>query len=189
MNRKKILIVDDEPIIRMDLREMMEEYGFDVVAEAKNGEEAVEMAFRHRPDLILLDVKMPVMNGIKAAGIIRKFSDASIVLLTAYNDRKLVEEACAVHVTAYLVKPVTDANLFPAIEVALSQREQIRGLKEEIHNMSRKLEERKAVERAKGKIMSEYAFSEQEAYRWLQLESMRRRIPMAELAKRVLSGG
>ena len=188
MNRRKVLIVDDETIIRMDLREMLQEYGFGEIWEAKNGEEAVELAHKHRPDLILMDVKMPQLDGIKAAGIIRKFSDASIVLLTAYSDRNLVEEACGANVTAYLVKPVSEDSLFPAIEVALSQREQFRRLKEEIGGLSRKFEARKTVERAKGKIMQQYAFSEEEAHRWLQQESMRRRIPMVELADRVLAG-
>ncbi len=186
MDSRKILIVDDEPIIRMDLREILESEGYNVVAEAKNGEEAVELAHRHKPDLIIMDVKMPVMNGIKATEIIRKFTDASVLLLTAYSQKELVKDASAAGVTAYLVKPVSEEDLLPAVEIALSQRERVNSLRHDIQALEQKFEERKIVERAKGKIMSHFSFNEEQAYQWMRKESMTKRIPLAKLAEQLL---
>lgn len=149
MTQPKIMVVDDEPIIRMDLREMLENEGYLVVAEAKNGEEAVELAHRHKPDLIIMDVKMPVLNGIKASGIIRSFSDSSILLLTAYSQKELVQDARKAGVSAYLVKPVSEDDLIPAVEIALSQKEKVVALKKDIHTLKQKIEDRKT--RGKGK--------------------------------------
>lgn len=186
MHDHKILIVDDEPIIRMDLREMLEAEGYRVVAEAKNGEEAVELAYRHKPDLIIMDVKMPVMNGIKASDIIRKATDASVLLLTAYSQKELVQDAKNAGVTAYLVKPITEEDLIPAVEIALSQRERVNSLKKDIHDLKVKFEERKIVERAKGKVMSQFACNEEEAYQWMRNQSMTKRIPLPKLAEQLL---
>lgn len=187
MNGHNILIVDDEPIIRMDLREMLEAEGYHVVAEAKNGEEAVELAHRHKPNLIIMDVKMPGMNGIKATDIIRKSCDASILLLTAYSQKELVQEARDVGVTAYLVKPVSEEDLIPAVEIAISQRERFISLRKEMQDLQHKFEERKIVERAKGKVMSRYSFSEEEAYSWMRKQSMSQRIPLPKLAAQLLN--
>ncbi|QRG67501.1 response regulator [Brevibacillus choshinensis] len=188
MTQPKIMVVDDEPIIRMDLREMLENEGYLVVAEAKNGEEAVEQAHRHKPDLIIMDVKMPVLNGIKASGIIRSFSDSSILLLTAYSQKELVQDARKAGVTAYLVKPVSEDDLIPAVEIALSQKEKVVALKKDIHTLKQKIEDRKAVEKAKGKLMSSLSLEEEAAYKWLQQVSMQRRMPLAKLAEEILSG-
>ncbi|MDF2682912.1 MAG: response regulator [Brevibacillus sp.] len=188
MTQPKIMVVDDEPIIRMDLREMLENEGYLVVAEAKNGEEAVSLAHRHKPDLIIMDVKMPVLNGIKASGIIRSFSDSSILLLTAYSQKELVQDARKAGVTAYLVKPVSEDDLIPAVEIALSQKEKVVALKKDIHTLKQKIEDRKAVEKAKGKLMSSLSLEEDAAYKWLQQVSMQRRMPLAKLAEEILSG-
>jgi AmiR/NasT family two-component response regulator len=188
MTQPKIMVVDDEPIIRMDLREMLENEGYLVVAEAKNGEEAVALAHRHKPDLVIMDVKMPVLNGIKASNIIRSFSDSSILLLTAYSQKELVQDARKAGVTAYLVKPVSEDDLIPAVEIALSQKEKVVSLKKDIHDLKQKIEDRKAVEKAKGKLMSSLSLEEDAAYKWLQQVSMQRRMPLAKLAEQILSG-
>ncbi|MFS0557166.1 ANTAR domain-containing response regulator [Brevibacillus sp. 179-C9.3 HS] len=188
MTQPKIMVVDDEPIIRMDLREMLENEGYLVVAEAKNGEEAVELAHRHKPDLIIMDVKMPVLNGIKASSIIRSFSDSSILLLTAYSQKELVQDARKAGVTAYLVKPVSEDDLIPAVEIALSQKEKVVSLKKDINDLKQKIEDRKAVEKAKGKLMSALSLEEDAAYKWMQQVSMQRRMPLVKLAEEILSG-
>ncbi|ASJ56298.1 response regulator [Brevibacillus formosus] len=188
MTQPKIMVVDDEPIIRMDLREMLENEGYLVVAEAKNGEEAVSLAHRHKPDLIIMDVKMPVLNGIKASGIIRSFSDSSILLLTAYSQKELVQDARKAGVTAYLVKPVSEDDLIPAVEIALSQKEKVVSLKKDINDLKQKIEDRKAVEKAKGKLMSALSLEEDAAYKWMQQVSMQRRMPLVKLAEEILSG-
>ncbi|MGM0710516.1 ANTAR domain-containing response regulator [Brevibacillus parabrevis] len=187
MTQPKIMVVDDEPIIRMDLREMLENEGYQVVAEAKNGEEAVELAHRHKPDLIIMDVKMPGLNGIKASGIIRTFSDCSILLLTAYSQKELVLDARKAGVTAYLVKPVSEDDLIPAVEIALSQKEKVVSLKKDISDLKQKIEDRKAVEKAKGKLMSALSLEEEAAYKWMQQVSMQRRMPLVKLAEEILS--
>ncbi|WP_441299876.1 ANTAR domain-containing response regulator [Brevibacillus reuszeri] len=188
MTQPKIMVVDDEPIIRMDLREMLENEGYQVIAEAKNGEEAVSLAHRHKPDLIIMDVKMPVLNGIKASSIIRSFSDSSILLLTAYSQKELVQDARKAGVTAYLVKPVSEDDLIPAVEIALSQKEKVVSLKKDISDLKQKIEDRKSVEKAKGKLMSALSLEEDAAYKWLQQVSMQRRMPLVKLAEEILSG-
>ncbi|MGG4493157.1 response regulator [Brevibacillus reuszeri] len=188
MTQPKIMVVDDEPIIRMDLREMLENEGYQVIAEAKNGEEAVSLAHRHKPDLIIMDVKMPVLNGIKASSIIRSFSDSSILLLTAYSQKELVQDARKAGVTAYLVKPVSEDDLIPAVEIALSQKERVVSLKKDISDLKQKIEDRKSVEKAKGKLMTALSMEEDAAYKWLQQVSMQRRMPLVKLAEEILSG-
>jgi len=188
MTQPKIMVVDDEPIIRMDLREMLENEGYQVIAEAKNGEEAVSLAHRHKPDLIIMDVKMPVLNGIKASSIIRSFSDSSILLLTAYSQKELVQDARKAGVTAYLVKPVSEDDLIPAVEIALSQKEKVVSLKKDISDLKQKIEDRKSVEKAKGKLMSALSLEEDAAYKWMQQVSMQRRMPLVKLAEEILSG-
>lgn len=187
MTQPRIMVVDDEPVIRMDLREMLENEGYLVVAEAKNGEEAVSLAHRHKPDLIIMDVKMPVLNGVKASQIIRSFSDSSILLLTAYSQRELIKDARKAGVTAYLVKPISEEDLFPAVEIALSQKEKEASLKRDIVELKQKIEDRKAVEKAKGKLMGQLSLEEGAAYRWMQQVSMQRRVPLAKLAQEILA--
>ncbi|CAM3303697.1 MULTISPECIES: response regulator [Brevibacillus] len=188
MTQPKIIVVDDEPIIRMDLREMLENEGYLVVAEAKNGEEAVSLAHRHKPDLIIMDVKMPILNGVKASQIIRSFSDSSILLLTAYSQKELIQDARKAGVTAYLVKPISEEDLIPAVEIALSQKEKEVALKRDIDELKQKIEDRKAVEKAKGKLMGSLSLEEGAAYRWMQQVSMQRRVPLVKLAQEILAG-
>jgi AmiR/NasT family two-component response regulator len=186
VNSYRIMVADDEPITRMDIREILEEQGYHVVAEGKNGEEAVELAHRLNLDLIIMDVKMPVLDGLKAAEIIRKFSDTAILLLTAYSDKEIVSKAKNAGVVAYLVKPVSERDLIPAVEIALSQRTRLLSLQNDINTLKRKIEERKRVEKAKGLIMQQYSCSEAEAYEWMRNRSMQLRKPMGQLAEELL---
>ncbi|QMV43580.1 ANTAR domain-containing response regulator [Cohnella cholangitidis] len=187
--RPSIVLVDDDPIIRMDIREMLEDQGYSVVGEAKNGEEAIELTIRLKPDLVIMDVKMPVMNGVKAARIIRKLDDAAaVLLLTAYSQKDYVRDACKAGVTAYLVKPVAEENLIPAVEIALSQKERLDSLRDELNQMKQSVEHRKAVEKAKGIVMQAYALNEEEAYRKMRGASMESRISLNKLAEHILEG-
>jgi response regulator NasT len=184
-----IVIVDDDPIIRMDIREMLEEEGYVVAGEAKNGEEAIEIVARLKPDLVIMDVKMPVMNGIKAAQIIRRLHNASVLLLTAYSQRELVQDARAAGVAAYLVKPVSEEDLIPAVAIALSQKEQMESLKKDLQRLKQSIEERKQVEKAKGAVMKAFELGEEEAYQRMRGASMSARMPLSKLAERILSDG
>jgi response regulator NasT len=182
----KIMIVDDDPITRMDLREMLKEEGYEVVKECKNGEEAVQQSAKLKPDLIIMDVKMPILNGIKAAKIIRKKLNTAILLLTAYSQRELIEDAKEAGVTAYLVKPVTEVDLIPAIEIALSQKQQFECLARDLQSLKQKLEERRLIEKAKGKIMKSLPLSEEQAYQWMREYSMKNRIALVSVAELIL---
>lgn len=186
-----IVIVDDDPIIRMDIREMLEEAGYTVSGEAKNGEEAIERVSRLAPDLVVMDVKMPVMNGIKASRIIRRIRDldTAILLLTAYSQREIVQDARDAGVTAFLVKPITEADLIPAVEIALSQRDKIKSMKQDLETLKQSAEQRKTIERAKGRLMKAYSLDEEEAYRRMRAASMAERIPLVKLAEQMLADG
>jgi two-component system, response regulator PdtaR len=187
--KNSIVVVDDDPIIRMDIREMLEEAGYQVAGEAKNGQEAIELVANVKPDLVIMDVKMPVLNGIKASCIIRKMQDTSILLLTAYSQKELVQDARDAGVAAYLVKPVSEENLIPAVEIALSQKEKIESLKKDLEQLKQSMDERKRVERAKGAVMKAFALDEEEAYRQMRGASMAARIPLSKLAERILANG
>ncbi|MCM3768530.1 response regulator [Neobacillus niacini] len=182
----RIMIVDDDPITRMDIREMLGEEGYQVIKECKNGEEAVKHSLALEPDLIIMDVKMPILNGIKAAKIIRQKSNAAILLLTAYSQRELIEDAKESGVTAYLVKPVTEADLIPAIEIALSQKKQFECLSRDLQTLKQKLTERRLVEKAKGKLMNALMLSEEAAYRKMREYSMKNRISLGLVAELIL---
>lgn len=186
-----IVVVDDDPIIRMDIREMLSEEGYVVAGEAKNGEEAIELVARVKPDLVIMDVKMPVMNGIKASQIIRRLRDrdTAILLLTSYSQKEWVQGAREAGVSAYLVKPVSEENLIPAVEIALSQKEQMASLKKDLEELKQSIEDRKVTEKAKGVLMKTTGMDEEQAYRQLRAASMAERIPMAQLARRVLEDG
>jgi two-component system, response regulator PdtaR len=184
-----IVVVDDDPIIRMDIREMLEEEGYEVSGEARNGEEAIELVARLKPDLVIMDVKMPVMNGIKAAQIIRKLHDSSILLLTAYSQRELVHDAREAGVAAYLVKPVSEEDLIPAVEIALSQKQKIESLKKDLEQLKQSMEERKQIEKAKGAVMKALSMDEEQAYKQMRGASMAARIPLSKLAERILTDG
>jgi two-component system, response regulator PdtaR len=186
MEKMKVLIADDDPIIRLDLKQMLESMDYEVVAEAGDGRQAVELARETRPDVCILDVKMPVMDGIEAVGLIAGEDIAPAILLTAYSDRELVGRAKEAGVFAYLVKPFKPSDLPPAIEVARSRYEQNRQLSTEVSSLEEKLEARKLVDRAKGILMEEHNLSEIEAYRRIQVQSMNLRKTMREVAEAII---
>ena len=182
----RILIVDDEPVIRMGLKTMLEEHGYQVVGEAADGEQAVTLAAKTSPDLIFMDIKMPGLDGIAAASTIMTRSPKPIILLTAWSERDLVQRAQEAGVLAYLVKPVREAELIPAIEVAMARFQELRALQNEVGTLKETLETRKFVERAKGILMKREGVDEQEAFLRIQRQSRNTRTPMREIAKAIL---
>ncbi|KWW99870.1 hypothetical protein TH66_07430 [Carbonactinospora thermoautotrophica] len=186
---RRVVIAEDEALIRLDLKEMLEEEGYEVVAEAGDGETAVKLAEEHRPDLVILDVKMPVLDGISAAERIAATRIAPVVILTAFSQRELVERARDAGAMAYLVKPFTKADLVPAIEMAMSRYQELTQLEREVTDLQQRLETRKLVDRAKGILMTEYGMTEPQAFRWIQKTSMDRRLTMREVAQAVIDGG
>jgi response regulator NasT len=186
--QRRVLVAEDEALIRLDLKEMLEEEGYDVVGEASDGEQAVKLAEELKPDLVILDVKMPILDGISAAEQIADARIAPVVILTAFSQRELVERARDAGAMAYLVKPFTKADLLPAIEIAVSRYAEIHALESEVDDLTDRLEARKLVERAKGVLQSERGMSEPEAFRWIQKTSMDRRLSMRAVAEAVLSG-
>jgi AmiR/NasT family two-component response regulator len=185
---RRVLIAEDEALIRLDLREMLEEEGYDVCGEAGDGQTAVDMANELRPELVILDVKMPVLDGIAAAEQIARNRIAPVVILTAFSQRDLVEKAREAGAMAYLVKPFQKKDLLPTIEMALSRYSELVGLEAEVDGLQDRLEARKLVERAKGVLMTEHGMSEPEAFRWVQRASMDRRLTMRAVAEAVLAG-
>jgi AmiR/NasT family two-component response regulator len=181
----RILVAEDETLIRMDLVEMLQEAGYEVVAQATNGEEAIALANEFTPDLAILDVKMPVLDGISAAEKI--ISIAPVLMLTAFSQRELVERARDAGVMAYVVKPFTIGDLVPAIEIAISRHTQMRSLAEEVADLHERLETRKVIDRAKGILMKALNLSEPEAFSWIQRAAMDRRLSMKEVAQAVIS--
>src|SRR5579862_5843329 len=182
----RVLIADDDPIIRLDLKQMLENLQYEVVAEAGDGQQAIDLARESTPDICILDVKMPVMDGIEAVSIITEEEIAPTILLTAYSDKELVDRAKEAGVFAYLVKPFKPSDLPPAIEVARSRFEQNRVLGTEVTNLTEKLEARKLIDRAKGILMDEQKVGESEAYRRIQLQSMNLRKTMREVAEAII---
>jgi two-component system, response regulator PdtaR len=182
----RVVIAEDEALIRLDLREMLEEEGYQVVAEAADGEQAVALVTEHRPDLAVLDVKMPVLDGISAAERIAAARIAPVVMLTAFSQRELVERARAAGAMAYLVKPFSKADLVPAVEMALARYDELTALESEVTDLRERLETRKLLDRAKGVLMDRQGLDEAAAYRWVQRASMDRRTSMREVAERVL---
>src|ERR1700677_2854154 len=185
---RRVLIAEDEALIRLDLAEMLREEGYDIVGEAGDGQEAVELAERHKPDLVIMDVKMPRRHGIHAAPEIATNRIAPIVVLTAFSQRDLVERARDAGAMAYLVKPFTVSDLIPAIEIAVSRFSEITALEREVATLSDRLETRKLVERAKGLLQAEHGLSEPAAFRWIQKTSMDRRLTMRKVAEAVIEG-
>jgi len=184
---RRVVIAEDEAIIRLDLKEMLEEEGYSVVAEAGDGETAVRLAGEHRPDLVILDVKMPVLDGISAAERIVSERTAPVLMLTAFSQRELVERARDAGAMAYLVKPFTRADLVPAIELAVSRHEEMTALEKEVESLTERLETRKLVERAKGVLQQRLGLTEPQAFRFIQKASMDRRLSMRELAESVIA--
>jgi response regulator NasT len=181
----RILVAEDEALIRMDLVEMLVEAGYEVVAEASDGAQAIELAQLHKPDLAILDVKMPVLDGISAAEKI--IAIAPVLMLTAFSQRELVERARDAGVMAYVVKPFSIGDLVPAIEIAISRHLQMRSLADEVADLHERLETRKIIDRAKGILMQALNLSEPEAFSWIQRAAMDRRMTMKEVAQAVIS--
>jgi two-component system, response regulator PdtaR len=184
-SRIRILVAEDEALIRMDLVEMLGEAGYEVVAQAADGAEAIELAQLHKPDLAILDVKMPVLDGISAAEKI--IALAPVLMLTAFSQRELVERARDAGVMAYVVKPFAIGDLVPAIEIAISRHLQMRTLADEVADLHERLETRKLIDRAKGILMQALNLSEPEAFSWIQKAAMDRRMTMKEVAQAVIS--
>jgi response regulator NasT len=184
----RVLIAEDEALIRLDLREMLEEEGFVVVGEAADGEQAIALASELRPDLVICDVKMPKMDGIAAAAAITEARIAPVVMLTAFSQRDLVERARDAGAMAYLVKPFQKRDLLPAIEMATSRFAEIRALEAEVTGLRERLEARKLIERAKGALMTRHGLSEPVAFRWIQRAAMDNRTSMRAVAELVLTG-
>jgi response regulator NasT len=185
--RRRVLIAEDEALIRLDLAEMLVEEGYDVVGEAGDGETAVRMAEELRPDLVIMDIKMPIMDGLAAAEKVAGARLAPVVILTAFSQRDLVERARAAGAMAYLVKPFQKSDLVPAIEIALSRFAEISALETEVAGLADRLETRKAVERAKGALMTRYGMAEPQAFKWIQRTAMDHRLSMREVAERILA--
>ncbi len=184
----RIVVAEDETLIRLDLAEMLGEAGYDVVGQAGNGEQAIELARELRPDLVVMDVKMPVLDGISAAEVIGKERLAPVVMLTAFSQKELVERARDAGVMAYVVKPFTAADLIPAIDIARSRWLEVHALEAEIADLGERLATRKAVDRAKGILMGQLKITEAEAFRWIQKTAMDRRLGMREVAEAVVTG-
>jgi len=182
----RVLVAEDDSLIRMDLIEMLREEGYDVVGEAPNGQVAVELTESLGPDLVIMDIKMPVRDGIDAASEIAAKRLAPVVMLTAFSQRDFVEKARDAGAMAYLVKPFTKADLVPAIEVAVSRYQEVKSLESEVATMQDRLETRKLVERAKGLLMEKQNLSEPEAFKWIQRAAMDRRTTMKAVAQVVV---
>ncbi|MDP9418312.1 MAG: response regulator [Actinomycetota bacterium] len=185
-HRRRVVIAEDEALIRLDLKEMLEEEGFSVVGEAGDGQQAVTLVEELRPDLVVLDVKMPVLDGISAAERIAAARLAPVVILTAFSQRDLVERARDAGAMAYLVKPFSASDLLPAIEMAVSRYAELAALETEVADLQDRLETRKLVDRAKSVLQSRFGMSEPEAFRWIQKTSMDRRLTMREVARTIV---
>ena len=183
--QRRVVVAEDESLIRMDIVETLRDKGFDVVGEAGDGNKAVELAFALKPDLMVMDIKMPDLDGLSAAEKIAELK-IPVVLLTAFSQQELVTRAAEVGAMAYLVKPFSPQDLLPAIEIALSRHAQLVALESEIHDLGERLETRKLVERAKAVLSEKMKLTEPEAFRWIQKASMDRRLSMADVSRTVL---
>jgi two-component system, response regulator PdtaR len=185
VSQKRVVVAEDESLIRMDIVETLKEYGYDVVGEAGDGNRAVELATELKPDLMVMDIKMPNLDGLSAAEKIAQLK-IPVVLLTAFSQQELVARAAEVGAMAFLVKPFTPQDLMPAIEIALSRHQQLIALETEVSDLGERLETRKLVERAKSVLSEKMKLTEPEAFRWIQKASMDRRLSMADVARTVL---
>lgn len=183
---KKILLVEDESIIRMDLKVILETEGYEVMEEANNGEKAVELALTLKPDIILMDIKMPKIDGLKASRIIGKQLDVPIVIITAYSQKEFIEKAQQDNIVGYIVKPISKENLIPAIEIALHQSKKKKALQDDIILAKEEVKHRKLIEKAKGIVMDRKQYSEQEAFTFMRENSMKHRISMYELSEKII---
>ena len=184
----RVVIAEDEAIIRLDLKETLEEEGYEVVGETGRGDEAVDLVKQHQPDLAILDVKMPGMDGLEAASAITAEKGAAVMILTAFSQRDLIEKARDAGALAYLVKPFQKSELIPAVEVALGRFQEMKALADENLSLSDQLETRKVVDRAKGKLMDGHDMSEGDAFRFLQKTAMDTRSTLKQVAQDVIDG-
>lgn len=186
--KTRVIIADDDVITRLDIRETLEFQGYDVVGEASDGVDAVELCRMLNPDVALLDVKMPIMDGLTAAKLIAGMeNNVAVIMLTAYNDRQFVDKAAEFGVLGYLVKPIDEKSLVPTIEIALKRLNDFKELRESVQNQEKKLEERKLIEKAKGILISNNSITEEEAYKYLRTISMNKRKSMAEVARIIIN--
>ena len=183
---KRVVIAEDEALIRMDLAEMLAEEGYDVVGQAGDGEEAIRLATELRPDLVILDVKMPKLDGLSAAEKIAGERIAPVLMLTAFSQRELVERARDAGAMAYLVKPFSKADLLPAIEIAASRYVELAELEREVADLAERLETRKLVDRAKSVLQTKFGLSEPDSFRWIQKTAMDKRVSMRQVAELVV---
>ncbi|UPK77166.1 response regulator [Nocardioidaceae bacterium SCSIO 66511] len=186
---RRVVIAEDEALIRLDLAEMLSEEGYDVVGQAADGEQAVQLAEDVRPDLVVMDIKMPKLDGIAAAERIASQRIAPVVMLTAFSQRELVERARDAGAMAYLVKPFSKTDLVPAIEMAVSRYVELNQLEDEVHDLTERLETRKLVDRAKGVLQESLTLTEPEAFRWIQKTAMDLRLSMKAVAQGVVDHG
>jgi two-component system, response regulator PdtaR len=182
------VLAEDEAIIRLDLKEILEEEGYEVVGETGRGDEAVQLVRDLDPDLAILDIKMPGMDGLSAAREIAGERRAAVLILTAFSQRDLIEQAAASGALAYLVKPFQKSELIPAIEVALGRFSEIRALEHEVQSLEEQMETRKVVDRAKGILMDRHKLSENDAFSFIQKTAMRERVTMKQVAQRIIAG-
>ena len=187
VGKYRVLVAEDEALIRLDLVEMLTEAGYDVIGEVSDGESAITLARDFRPDVVILDIKMPVMDGITAAETIVKERLSAVLVLTAFSQHDLVVRAKEAGAMAYLLKPFTIGDLIPAIEIAVGRHQEMLALENEVDNLGQRLETRKAVERAKGILMATMGVNESDAFRWIQKASMDRRLSMRAVADAVIS--
>jgi response regulator NasT len=185
----RVVIAEDEAIIRLDLKEILEEEGYDVVGETARGDEAVDMVRKHHPDLAILDIKMPGMDGLTAAKEITGERLAAVLILTAFSQRDLIDKAREAGALAYLVKPFQKSDLLPAIEMALGRFAEMKALEQEVKTLEEQLETRKLVDKAKGILMDELGLREHESFTWIQRTAMRERVHMKEIARRIIDDG
>jgi two-component system, response regulator PdtaR len=185
----RVVIAEDEAIIRLDLKEILEEEGYEVVGETGRGDEAVELVRKHHPDLAILDIKMPGMDGLTAAKEITGERLAAVLILTAFSQRDLIDQAREAGALAYLVKPFQKSELLPAIEIALGRFTEMKALEQEVKTLEEQLETRRLVDKAKGILMDELGMREHEAFTWIQRTAMRERVHMKEIARRIINDG
>ena len=184
----RVVIAEDEAIIRLDLKETLQEEGYDVVGETGRGDEAVELVRRLEPDLAILDVKMPGLDGLAAAREISSDKKAAVLILTAFSQRDLIEQARDAGALAYLVKPFQRSELIPAVEIALGRHREMRALHDQTQSLEDQLETRKLVDRAKGILMDNHAMSENQAFDWIQKAAMNGRVKAKDIAEQVIGG-
>ncbi len=185
----RVVIAEDEAIIRLDLKEILEEEGYEVVGESGRGDEAVELVRKHHPDLAILDIKMPGMDGLTAAKEITGERLAAVLILTAFSQRDLIDQAREAGALAYLVKPFQKSELLPAIEIALGRFTEMKALEQEVKTLEEQLETRRLVDKAKGILMDELGLREHESFTWIQRTAMRERVHMKEIARRIIKDG